>query len=58
MAGSMVLCKLCKIPLSHKEQFIGHHILSHEFRIEDAERAWHLTTDNSIPYPSGGVSGK
>jgi hypothetical protein len=56
MVGSMVLCKLCKTPLSYKEQFIGHHIFSHEFRVEDAERAWQLTTSNSIPYPSGGVS--
>ena len=40
MTASIVICRMCKVPLSGKDQFLGHQILSHELRIEDAESAW------------------
>ncbi len=45
MAGSIVFCKMCKVPLNGEEQFLGHQIMSHELRIEEAKRMWHHTID-------------
>lgn len=44
MTDSIVMCKLCKTPLTTEDQFIGHMIHSHEFRLEDAAYAWHMSS--------------
>jgi hypothetical protein len=31
---------MCKVPLSGRDQFLGHHMISHELRMEEAENAW------------------
>lgn len=43
MNDSTIACKLCKIPLTHQEQFIGHMIHSHEVKSEEAAYMWQMT---------------
>jgi hypothetical protein len=40
MASVIVFCRMCKVPLSGRDQFLGHQILCHELRKEEAENAW------------------
>ena len=44
MTSLVISCKMCKTPLNDREQFIGHHIHSHELSIHEATRVWHLLT--------------
>ena len=44
MSGSIVFCRMCKTPLSGRDQFLGHQIISHELAILDAENAWKKCT--------------
>jgi hypothetical protein len=37
---------MCKVPLSGRDQFLGHHMISHEFRKEEAENAWQKSGRN------------
>lgn len=39
-----VQCKLCLTPLNTQQEFIGHHVLSHELTINEAWRIWELMT--------------
>jgi hypothetical protein len=45
MESSTIFCKMCKITLVGKDQFLGHQIVSHELETDEAERAWHLSKD-------------
>jgi hypothetical protein len=40
MPGLTVFCGTCKVPLSGRDQFLGHQMISHEFRKEEAENEW------------------
>lgn len=54
---NVIFCRLCKVPLTNEEQFIGHQVISHELTIADAEHAWYTATKVLIRFPeSGGVS--
>lgn len=44
MTDSTVMCKLCKTPLTTEDQFMGHMIHSHEFKLEEAAYAWHVAS--------------
>jgi cytidylate kinase len=48
MAGMTVFCRTCKVPLSGRDQFLGHHMLSHELRKEEAESAWQKSARNEF----------
>ncbi len=50
MAGMTVFCGRCKVPLSGRDQFLGHHMLSHELGKEEAENAWQKTARNEFAY--------
>jgi len=45
MAKSTVFCGACKVPLNSEEQFLGHQILSHELKIEEARLEWLQTSE-------------
>jgi len=58
MSSSVIICRLCKIPLTTEEQFIGHYVISHELSTEDAEHAWQITSSKdsiSDPRRRGGL---
>gem|GEM_PF-2580510 len=48
MASTMVFCGTCKVPLSGRDQFLGHHMISHELRKEDAESAWQKSSNDEF----------
>jgi len=48
MSVFAVKCKLCGTPLNNKKEFIGHHMHSHEWSLEQASTAWHLTTTEEL----------
>jgi hypothetical protein len=50
MAGVTVFCGRCKVPLSGRDQFLGHHMLSHELGKEEAENAWQESARNEFAY--------
>jgi hypothetical protein len=45
-----VTCRVGKTPLNNKEQFISHHVHSHELDILEAAKAWHLIATESLAY--------
>jgi hypothetical protein len=36
MSGQRINCNMCKTPLNGKQEFIGHHVHSHEWSLEEA----------------------
>jgi hypothetical protein len=50
MANAMVFCGMCKVPLSGRDQFLGHQIISHELRKEEAESAWKKSSHDGHAY--------
>jgi hypothetical protein len=50
MASTVVFCKMCKVPLSGKDQFVGHQMLSHELGPEEAENAWSKSLASAQQY--------
>ena len=56
MAGAIIFCKTCKVPLSGKDQFLGHQILSHELGVEDAETAWQRAQEVHAIWRDGGMA--
>jgi len=57
MSGKMISCKLCKTPLNNKNQFIGHHLHSHDWSLEEAIHAWQLSTTKEVENFSSKVRG-
>jgi hypothetical protein len=55
MSEICVTCKLCNVLLNGKEQFLGHHLISHELGIEEAGRAWILASQGMSSYSENGV---
>lgn len=48
MATLVPVCRLCRIPLNGKDQFLGHQMLSHELTAEAAEREWEAATETML----------
>jgi hypothetical protein len=51
MSTPTTMCKLCSIPLTGHEQFIGHMIHSHELPLGEAAFAWQMTEHSHLEQP-------
>jgi hypothetical protein len=51
MPNPTSMCKLCSIPLTGHEQFIGHMIHSHELPLGEAAFAWHIMNNSYQAQP-------
>lgn len=50
MASDTVICGTCRLPLSGRDQFMGHQVISHELGIDDAEIAWSELRKAGVAY--------
>jgi hypothetical protein len=57
MSGKVISCKLCKTPLNNKDQFVGHHVHSHDWSLEEAMLAWQLSTTKNKENFSSKITG-
>lgn len=48
MTVRTVKCKLCGLPLTGAEQFIGHMVHTHEIRLEEAAYTWEVMKSGSV----------